>query len=193
MKPNFSLKKLIKFILIVSAIFGFTNLKADTDITSDTTVTTLASGGYNITAGNTLTANLSSNVTYGDVIRGAGSLAKTGTGNLTLSATNTFTGNLKISDGRVTLGTSGITSSTVVEFLDGGSGASAELYLTNSGDYTIGGIIGDYSTWDASNPTVALGGGVGDRDYTINVASGNSFSTSASISGPSYGDGHHHN
>ena len=102
------LKKAFSSLIILCLFIYPQNLKADTDITSDTTVTTLASGGYNITSGKTLTANLSSNVSYGDVIRGAGSLSKTGTGNLTLSATNTFTGNLKISDGRVTLGTSGI-------------------------------------------------------------------------------------
>ena len=67
-------------------------LKSETDINSDTTVTTLTSGGYNITTGNTLTANISSGTTtYADVIRGAGNLAKSGNGTLTLTGTNTFT------------------------------------------------------------------------------------------------------
>ena len=63
-------------------------LKSETDINSDTTVTTLTSGGYNITTGNTLTINISSGTTtYADVIRGAGNLAKSGNGTLTLTGT----------------------------------------------------------------------------------------------------------
>ncbi|GGE87017.1 hypothetical protein GCM10011317_50150 [Niveispirillum cyanobacteriorum] len=65
-----------------------------------------------ISSGQTLTVSSSTNTTFGGVIGGAGGFTKTGSGNLTLTETNTFTGATKVSGGTLTLSQSGSTLST---------------------------------------------------------------------------------
>ena len=67
-------------------------LKSETEIDSDTTVTTLTSGGYNIKSSNTLTINNPGSITYSDLIRGTGSLVLKGSGDLNFSEEMTYTG-----------------------------------------------------------------------------------------------------
>ena len=177
---KFLFKKTLSLLIIFCLFIYPQNLKADTDITSDTTVTTLAAGGYNITSGNTLTANISSGTTtYSDVIRGAGSLAKSGNGTLTLTGTNTFTGNFKVTGGTVNINDK-IGETAIVQF---DNPSQSYVYFNNSSGNTIGGAHDlNYMSFNSE-----LNAGSSGSDFTINVASGSSYVLSTtSLVGDTY-------
>ncbi|MEI7863387.1 MAG: autotransporter-associated beta strand repeat-containing protein, partial [Planctomycetota bacterium] len=80
-------------------------------INDDTTLTSLASytsaDTITIASNKTLTLNLSSDQSFAGTIAGGGNLKKTGTGTLTLSGTNTYTGITSINAGTLSVGTIG--------------------------------------------------------------------------------------
>jgi autotransporter-associated beta strand protein len=76
-------------------------------IPSDESVTfdsdTVGTIGSTITNSGTLTFDGATDYTFGQVISGSGALVKSNTNTLTLSATNTFTGDTTISAGTIKL------------------------------------------------------------------------------------------
>jgi autotransporter-associated beta strand protein len=83
--------------------------------------------------GNTLTFDQSFNGTYSGVISGAGTLNKSGTGTVTLTGANTFTGNTHVNAGTLTV--NGSLSSSALDTLAGAtlSGSGTVGATTNAG------------------------------------------------------------
>jgi autotransporter-associated beta strand protein len=131
-------------------------------IPSDESVTfdsdTVGTIGSTITNSGTLTFNGATDYTFGQVISGSGALVKSNTNTLTLSATNTFTGDLTISAGTVTVsgtlhddvdvinsGTYDVDSTDTINSLRGSGAVELNTGITlttgDAGDDTISGVI----------------------------------------------------
>ena len=116
----------------------------------------------------TLTVGLNGeNAALSGVLRDAGGLIKVGTGTLTLSGANSFSGGLTIKDGTV----SGTTSASAL----GGSGAGTVLLGDTSGGAHAT-LLGDGRTF--VNPITVQAGNTGTNRI------GNSASTSAAFTAP---------
>jgi fibronectin-binding autotransporter adhesin len=109
-------------------------------INNDSTTAPLTlSGGITTSLFNDVTFGGAGNTTVSTAISGAGNVIKDGTGTLTLSATNTYTGATIVNDGKLVIGSGGtdsITSNVTVN--DGGTlGGSGTI----NGTATISGIL----------------------------------------------------
>ena len=104
-----------------------------------------------------LTVNQSANSTYAGIISGRGNFLKTGAGNLTLSAANTYVGGTTINGGTIILGGAGILNDTSIVTLANTSGVALNL---NGNNETIGALFGGGTT----GGNIVLGSG----DLTIN-------------------------
>ncbi|MDN5787039.1 autotransporter-associated beta strand repeat-containing protein, partial [Pseudorhodobacter sp.] len=105
-----------------------------------------AGGGVNLVANALTTGGDGSSTSYAGAISGVGgTLSKAGTGNFTLSGTNTYTGTTTINGGTLTLTTAGSIDSATVTI--GGSGTllaqgnsfDASTAIGNSGVFTVSG------------------------------------------------------
>jgi autotransporter-associated beta strand protein len=146
--------------------------------------TTGTLGGGSVTNNGTLRYNRSNALTLGNTISGTGSLEKLGTGTLTLSTTNTFTGGTKVSAGTLALGvanalpTNGdltvesatfnlagfnqsVGNVTLISGLIGNDGAAASLsgtsYSVRSGEVSAA-LVGTATLTKTTTGTVALSG-----------------------------------
>lgn len=88
------------------------------------------------TSSTTLTFAQSTNSTLDQMITGAGSVAKTGSGVLTLTGINTYGGGTTISDGTLQIGTGGSTGSITGDVIN-----NASLAVNRSGTFIFGGAI----------------------------------------------------
>ena len=109
-------------------------------------------------------------VTISGVLSGAGSLTKTGTGKLVLSATNTFTGGLTVSEGTVSVAST--------DYL-----GSGDVYVGTNGTIAFSGT---YTTFSATNisGTGTVSGAL-STSYTTNtlaIGDGSSFTGTTYIS-----------
>ena len=143
------------------------------------------SGTVDIATGAVLAINRSDAYTQADVIQGGGSLHQDGTGKLTITGENTFTGGTTISTGTLQIGNGGTTGSIKGDVTNGGTLAFNRSDALNfSGVFSGAGIIqqngtgsltlsGDSSAFSGSTSVAAgtlfveksLGG-------TVNVVSG---------------------
>ena len=140
------------------------------------TIGSLAGGGANggnVNLGvNTLTTGDATNTTYAGVISGAGgSLAKAGTGTLTLSSANTYTGGTSLNAGTLAIGNDMALGTGGLTIGDGTTihGVGVDRIIANN--VTVGGdfAITSDDIMDFSG-TVDLGGAT--RVITLNQASG---------------------
>ena len=120
-----------------------------------------------ITDNGTLVYNHSDNVAVADVISGLGGLTKLGTGNLTISGTNTYTGNTVVGSG-------------VIQISGAGSlGAGASTVVMNGGTILAGLTTLD-NTFTGTGGTIAATGGdleIGDGGS----AAGVNFTTTSGV------------
>ncbi len=119
-------------------------------------VRTISGSGAIDLGSNALILGGNDNTTYSGVISGTGSLAKFGTGVLTLSGNNSYSGMTQVSGGTLQLGASNVLANTSVVNI--GSGATFDLGGFND---TIGGLAGA--------GTVALGAGRLTVDQAANT------------------------
>ena len=138
---------------------------------TNATIGSLAGGGHlggNVTLGaGTLTVGNNTSTIFGGVISGAGGLIKQGTGMLTLTNTNNYTGATTVNTGTLT-----VTANSAL-----GSAASG-ITVTNGATLAFDGSGGNiiYSTADPVN----LNGGT-----LSNLAGTNSFAGTVTLSAPS--------
>lgn len=136
---------------------NITNYAANNAITVNNTGTTTLSGGVKLSesnTGRTLTLDGTGNATISGIIAnggtGAGNIVKNGTGTLTLSGANTYTGTTTINDGAIKLGVSDVLPDTTDLNIAGGT-----LLLNGNSDrvnnFTFGNSTLDYGTPGAAN------------------------------------------
>ncbi len=137
---------------------------------SDTIKSIDGAGTIDIASGQTLTAGDATNKTFSGVIQGSGGLAKTGTGTLTLSGTNTYTGDTTISQGGITLQGQLETGN-----YDGAIANSGTLTVDSSSNQTLAGVISGTGALNKSGSgTLTLSG--------TNTYSGSTTITNGTIS-----------
>ena len=120
------------------------------------TGSTTSFGSGNIVNNANLVFDQNSNATYGNLISGAGHLSKTGSGNLTLTASNTYSGSTTISGGTLT--------GTTLSFSTGSISNNAALVLDQNTDGNFSNFmsgIGSLTKSGSGNITL-----IGHNTYT---------------------------
>jgi filamentous hemagglutinin family protein len=161
------------------------------------------SGAGNITLGSAAlrSGGNGTNTTYNGVISGTGSLIKAGSGTLTLTGANSYSGATTVSSGTVAVGNGGstgtlgsgvVTSNAALVFNRsgnvalstmalnaGGIGGTGSVSATASGDLTIDRSIsvGGPVTLTASNGNLAINSAVSTPASTITLSAGGSGGT----------------
>ncbi|MDE8602796.1 DUF4347 domain-containing protein [Marinomonas sp. RSW2] len=145
-----------------------------TTVSAGTLSGTASSLVGNITNNSTVEFSQSSDGTYGGIISGNGSLTKSGSGAVTLTGTNTYTGGTTVSAGTL----SGTTSSLVGNITN-----NSTVEFGQSSDGTYGGIIsGNGSLTKSGSGAVTL---TGANTYTggTTVSAGTLSGTTSSLVG----------
>jgi len=145
-----------------------------------------------ITNNASLVFNQTTSGTYSSVLSGSGTLAKTGTATLTLSAANDFTGAMSISNGAVRLSSAtgagtvaggiAVTSGAALE-LTGGISVGAEALTLNGSGLSSGGALRNISGDNIYGGLLTLGAA-----SRINSDSGTlTLTNTGTITGPTFG------
>ncbi len=105
-------------------------------------------------------------VVFGNIINGTGSLNQIGSGKLTLTGVNTFSGNTIVANGTLALTSAGtISSSGLISVHDGTLDVSAitdpsvtwsSLALSTNGKWTLSGKTASVAAFSATNSTISL-------------------------------------
>jgi fibronectin-binding autotransporter adhesin len=170
-----------------NAVSGAVTLTGNSRVQSDTGTVTLSN-----TVGlgaNTLNVGGNSSTTISGTISGtaASALTKDGTGTLTLSGANTFTGATTVSAGTLTAGAANVLSTT--SGVTVGNGATLNLNnlnqtianLTSSGALNFGSTGGETLTLTGTN---TLGGTMAGAVGTLLVGAGTTLTLNASFNDP---------
>ena len=129
-------------------------------VAASETIGTLSGGGSNggdisIAASQALTVNQTSTGTFAGVISGSGGLTKNGTGTLTLSAANTYTGATTVNAGTLQAAATGALANSTVINVNGGSFlVTAENAVNDNAAINLGG--GRMAVSGNFNETVGL-------------------------------------
>ncbi|MBC7805155.1 MAG: autotransporter-associated beta strand repeat-containing protein, partial [Akkermansiaceae bacterium] len=111
----------------------------DTNGQASATIGSLAgTGGLNLGTTSLAAGGNNASTTYSGVLSGSTSLTKSGTGKLTLTGANTYTGNTTVSTGTLQVGSSG-TAGSIVGDVSVGTGAN--LTFNRSDNITFGNVI----------------------------------------------------
>lgn len=161
---------------------------------------TPGSAGTNVVQdAGSLIVNLPGNNSFGNLVTGTGNFTQAGSGILTLTASNTYTGGTTINSGTLQLNTGAwfgsgkITNNGTLIFNSSGSptvtaaiNGTGQMTLSGSGTVTVSGV-NSYSGGTAINNGTLLvnnGSGSGTGTNTVTVASGGHLGGSGIISGP---------
>ena len=130
-------------------------------------------GAGNVTNNAAMIFNRSDDTTVANLISGTGSLVKTGAGNMTLSASNTYNGATRVAEGGLVVNGSIASSAVTVQNsgLLGGSGTVGSLTIESGGTLAPGNSTGTLR----SGLTTWFGGGAFDLemyDWTGTAGSG---------------------
>jgi autotransporter-associated beta strand protein len=120
-------------------------------------------GNVSIASGQTLTLNQTTSATFAGLVIGAGSLTKNGSGALTLSGANTYTGATTINAGSLVLGAGNVL-------------ADGTAVIVNSG-----GTLSANSRTDTVASLTITGGSLTSTSGTLTAAGASSFSNGGSI------------
>jgi autotransporter-associated beta strand protein len=171
---------------------GILTLTGTNTYNGDTTISTgtlqIGDGGTtgsvasNITNNDALRFNRSNDLTYSGNISGSGTLTKLGTGTLTLSGSNSYTGGTTVSAGALQIGNGGVTGS-----VSGNITNNASLVFNRSDNLSFPGLISGNGTLTklGSNTLTLTGNNTYSGLTTITAGTlqiGNGFTT-GSITG----------
>jgi len=112
----------------------------------------------------TIANNASGEITFGGIIGGLGGIVSAGSGTLTLSGSNTFSGGLTDPDGTLILGNNQAAGSGYLNLMPSSSGPDynmtliASTPLTISNSYTFGQSRGDTTTVIAGTKSITFSG-----------------------------------
>ena len=150
---------------------GTTVLTGNSAYTGGTTISNgtlqIGNGGttgsiaYNVNNNGTLAFNRSNALTFSGLISGAGSVAQLGSGNLSMSGANTYTGGTTISRGTVTIGNNSALGTGDVKMMQGAT------FAFGIGDYTLANnfVISGTSIFNIRGGTTqTITGAVSDGD-----------------------------
>jgi autotransporter-associated beta strand protein len=161
-----------------SDAFSSTNVTINSggilDVAVDLSFGSLAgSGTMSINAGKTVTTTTSGTITFNGVVSGSGNLTKAGTGTLVLGGSNTFTGDLNVTNGTLELANSTAlpTGNTLAI---GPSGA-----LNVNGSTTVGNISGS-GLINIASGQILTGGGSFNTVFTGTIQGSGQFFKSGS-------------
>ncbi|HTB79631.1 MAG TPA: autotransporter-associated beta strand repeat-containing protein [Opitutaceae bacterium] len=137
---------------------------------------------------NTLNVGGNSNTTISNTISGTGALTKDGSGTLTLSHANTFTGSTTISAGTLTAGAANVLNTTSGVTVSSGATLGLNNFsqtianLNSSGTLDFGSTGGETLTLTGTN---TLGGTMAGAIGTLVVGSGATLTLAANFNDPS--------
>jgi autotransporter-associated beta strand protein len=127
------------------------------------------SGNIGDNGGGSINFNQSTGAALTNVITGNGSVIDSGTGTLTLSGGNTFTGGLTVNAGTVALGAGGSLAATGAVNL---AGAGAGFDISAAGSQTIGLLSGVAGTTVALGGNTLILGGAGNSSFGGTITGG---------------------
>ncbi|RKP50178.1 autotransporter domain-containing protein [Pararobbsia silviterrae] len=149
---NYIFSPLISGSGSVSALSGTTTLSANNVYTGTTSIASgatlqLGAGGTtgsivtNVTNEGVLAFDRSDDVTFGNLISGAGSVVQNGSGTLTLTAANTYSGGTTVQNGTLAVAANGVLGSGVLTLNAGSTLAFTADGVTLSNDVNIAGSV----------------------------------------------------
>jgi autotransporter-associated beta strand protein len=151
-------------------------------VQTNATITVLSGTGGDLSlAGGTLTVNATADSSFGQVISGAGALAKSGAGTVTLAASNSYSGGTTLSAGVLRLGdnsalgtgTLALTASSTLTSDGATARTIANAVTLGSGSANVTSTFGEATTGAGAltlSGPVTLGGTTGQRILTVNNA-----------------------
>ncbi|MEM5473501.1 autotransporter-associated beta strand repeat-containing protein [Hoeflea sp. AS60] len=157
---------------------GANTYTGGTTVTRGTLVGSMSSirGAVAVSSGATVEFNEATDATLSNVVSGAGSLAKSGAGTLTLSGTSSYTGGTTVKAGRMVANASSISGAIKIE-----SGATMHFDQATDADYS-GALSGSGALEKSGNGTLTLTGTSSSTGSTT-VKAGRLVASTSSISG----------
>jgi fibronectin-binding autotransporter adhesin len=136
----------------------------------------------NVANNNTLAFNRSDNIAFDGIISGSGELIQQGTGMLSLTSANSYSGKTTIAAGTLALATDGqIDPLSTID--------NSSIFLVSEGAHTVGEIIGSGATFVAGSAQLSASSIIQNMlmiggNFSAFIAS-NSYSTPAPVPEPS--------
>jgi autotransporter-associated beta strand protein len=159
-----------------SSYLGTTVINAGTlQIGGGSTTGALNSSAYGVNNNSKLAFNRSNDITVANVISGTGVVLQNGSGTLTLTGNNTYSGGTTLNTGTLVIGHAKAGGSGMITQSSG----SSLLKIDTTG--TIANAMSIYNV--SANKTVTLSGGIQVHNATFDVASGETLTISNTING----------